>query len=88
LQEVLSRDIPAHAELSVIRSHVAMLYHRLEPKGNLIYEYQTPTSPVVYEEAWVQQPYDHGLIAYLTLRSTKRPDDALAAQVESWLVHR
>ena len=43
---------------------------------------------MVYEEAWVQQPYDHGLIAYLTLRSTKRPDDALAEQVESWLIHR
>jgi hypothetical protein len=54
---------------------------RLEPKGNVIYEYQTPTSPVVYEEAWVQQPYDHGLIAYLTLRSVKHPDDALAALV-------
>ena len=51
---------------------------RLEPKGNLIYEYETAKSPVPYEEAWVQQPYDHGLIAHLTLHAEPRTDEVLA----------
>jgi len=51
---------------------------RLEPKGNVIHEYETPKSPVPYEEAWVQQPGDDGLIAHLTLRGAADPDDVLA----------
>jgi hypothetical protein len=41
---------------------------RLEPSTGAIYEYDTPKSPVRYEEVWVRQPYDHGLVAHLTLR--------------------
>ncbi len=48
----------------------------LEPKSGTIFETETENSRVAYEEAWVQQPYDHGLIAHLTLRSTTDPDRA------------
>jgi hypothetical protein len=52
---------------------------RLDPKGNVIYEYETPKSSIPYEEAWVQQPGDDGLIAHLTLRDESNPSDVLAA---------
>jgi hypothetical protein len=52
---------------------------RLDPKGHIIYEYETPKSSVPYEEAWVQQPGDDGLIAHLTLRDESNPSDVLAA---------
>jgi len=51
---------------------------RLEPNGDVIYEYDTPKSPVPYKEAWVQQPNDDGLIAHLTLRDASKPNDVLA----------
>ena len=51
---------------------------RLEPRGNILYERETAKSPVPYEEAWVQQPYDHGLVAHLTLRDERSPDEVLA----------
>ena len=44
---------------------------RVEPRGGVIYEYDTPSSPLRYEEAWVQQPWDHGLVAHLTLRDER-----------------
>jgi len=44
---------------------------RVEPRGGVVYEYDTPKSAVRYEEAWVQQPYDHGLVAHLTLRDAR-----------------
>ncbi len=47
---------------------------RLELKGRVIYEYETAKSPVPYEEAGVQQPYDHGLVAHLTLCDERDPD--------------
>jgi hypothetical protein len=47
---------------------------RLEFKGGTLYEYQTNKSPMRYEEAWVQQPYDHGLVAHLTLCDELDPD--------------
>ncbi len=50
---------------------------RLEPRGGVIYEYETPKSSVPYEEAWVQQPWDHGLVAHLTLRDNRGPDPVL-----------
>jgi hypothetical protein len=50
---------------------------RLDPKGGVIFEYATAKSPLPYEEAWVQQPYDHGLIAHLTLRPEQSPDELL-----------
>jgi hypothetical protein len=52
---------------------------RLDPKGNVIYEYETPKSSVPYEEAWVRQPDDDGLIAHLTLRDESNPSEVLAA---------
>ncbi len=51
---------------------------RLDPKGDVIYEYETPKSRVPYEEAWVMQPDDDGLIAHLSLRSEADEDDILA----------
>jgi hypothetical protein len=51
---------------------------RLEPKGNVIYEYETPKSSVPYEEAWVQQPCDDGLVAHLTLHADSDPNEVLA----------
>jgi len=51
---------------------------RLEPRGNVIYEFETAKSPVQYEEAWIQQPGADGLIAHLTLRADARPDEVLA----------
>ena len=51
---------------------------RLEPKGNVIYEYETAKSTVPYEEAWIQQPDDHGLIAHLSLHAEPHPDEVLA----------
>ena len=47
---------------------------RLDPKRGVIYEYDTDKSPMRYEEAWVRQPYDHGLIAQLTLCAEHDPD--------------
>ena len=47
---------------------------RLKPRGNVLYEVETEKSPVAYEEAWVQQPYDHGLIAHLSLREDRAPE--------------
>ncbi|MCH8891417.1 MAG: hypothetical protein IH827_10130 [Myxococcales bacterium] len=52
---------------------------RLDPKGNVIYEYETAKSSVPYEEAWVQQPDDDGLIAHLTLRDDSNPNEVYAA---------
>ena len=49
----------------------------LDPRGDVILEYATAKSPLPYEEAWVQQPYDHGLIAHLTLRPEQSPDQLL-----------
>ncbi len=51
---------------------------RLDPKGDVIFEYETPKSRVPYEEAWVQQPDDDGLVAHLTLRAERQPDPVLA----------
>jgi hypothetical protein len=51
---------------------------RLEPKGNVIYEYETAKSSVPYEEAWVQQPCEDGLTAHLTLRTESNADEVLA----------
>jgi len=50
---------------------------RLEPKGEVIYEYETPKSSVPYEEAWVRQPHADGSIAHLTLRANAQPDEVL-----------
>jgi hypothetical protein len=47
---------------------------RLEPRNGVIYEYETRKSPVRYEEAWVRQPFDHGLVAHLTLHEQHDPD--------------
>ena len=47
---------------------------RLDPRGGVLYEYQVAGSPVAYEEAWVQQPYDHGVIAHLSLREDREPE--------------
>lgn len=47
---------------------------RLEPRGRVLYEYETAKSPFPYEEAWVRQPYDHGLIAHLSLRDEREPE--------------
>ncbi len=54
---------------------------RLEPRGNIIYEYDTPKSEFPYKEAWVQQPYDHGLIAHLKLCEERNPASELATLV-------
>lgn len=58
---------------------------RLEPRGGTIYEYETRKSSLRYEEAWIQQPYDHGLVAHLTLvddRPNERdPDRTLGVLV-------
>jgi len=54
---------------------------RLEPAGGTIYEYETSKSPVGYEEAWVQQPYDHGLVAHLTLCDEADPERPLGVLV-------
>jgi hypothetical protein len=54
---------------------------RLDPKRGIIYEYETSKSPVRYEEAWVQQPYDHGLVAHLTLCDERDIDRALAVLI-------
>ncbi len=54
---------------------------RLEPKGNVIFEYETAKSSFPYEEAWVQQPDDDGLVACLTLRDDSNPNEVLAALV-------
>jgi hypothetical protein len=51
---------------------------RLDPKDDVIYEYETPKSSVPYEEAWVLQPGDDGLIASLSLRDEQNPDEVLA----------
>jgi hypothetical protein len=51
---------------------------RLDPRGRVIFETETSQSPVRYEEAWVQQPYDHGLVAHLSLRSRASPGRVLA----------
>jgi hypothetical protein len=40
---------------------------RLELEGGTIYEVEANKSPLRYEETWVQQPYDHGLVAHLSL---------------------
>jgi hypothetical protein len=52
---------------------------RLEPKDNVIYEFETPKSSFPYEEAWVLQPDDDGLIAHLSLRDDSNPNEVLAA---------
>jgi hypothetical protein len=54
---------------------------RLEQRGRTIYEYETNKSPVAYEEAWVRQPYDHGLVAHLTLCEESNPDQSLGVLV-------
>ena len=54
---------------------------RLERKGRIIYEYDTIKSPVRYEEAWVGQPYDNGLIAHLTLCDERHLDRSLGVLV-------
>jgi hypothetical protein len=54
---------------------------RLEARGNILYEYDTPKSDFRYEEAWVGQPYDHGLIAHLTLVEEENPKRELASLV-------
>jgi hypothetical protein len=54
---------------------------RLEPRGEIIYEYDTPKSDFRYEEAWVQQPGDEGLIAHLTLCEEGNPACELATLV-------
>ena len=54
---------------------------RLEPRGGTIYEYETEKSSFRYAEAWVQQPYDHGLVAHLTLLDDRDPDRTLGALV-------
>lgn len=54
---------------------------RVEPRGGVIYEYDTPSSPLRYEEAWVQQPWDHGLVAHLTLRDERDLERALGVLV-------
>lgn len=54
---------------------------RLELRGGTIYEFETGQSPLRYEEAWVQQPYDHGLVAHLTLRDEADSERALGVLV-------
>ncbi len=54
---------------------------RLDPRGNILYEYDTPKSTFRYKEAWVQQPYDHGLVAHLTLCEKRDPDRALGVLI-------
>jgi len=54
---------------------------RLDPLENIIYEYDTPKSNFRYKEAWVKQPYDHGLIAHLTLCEEHQPERELATLV-------
>jgi hypothetical protein len=51
---------------------------RLDPRSGVIFETDTSRSPVRYEEAWIPQPWDHGLVAHLTLRPLRGPDRALA----------
>lgn len=54
---------------------------RLERKGGTLYETETSESALRYEEAWVQQPYDHGLVAHLTLCDESEPDRPLGVLV-------
>lgn len=54
---------------------------RLDSKPAVIYEYATDKSPVRYEEAWVRQPYDHGLVAHLTLCEERHSDRQLGVLV-------
>jgi len=54
---------------------------RLDLRGGTIYEVETSKSAVRYEEAWVQQPYDHGLVAHLTLCDQSNPDRPLGVLV-------
>ncbi len=54
---------------------------RVELEGGTIYEVETEKSAVRYEEAWVQQPYDHGLVAHLTLCAESNPDRPLGVLV-------
>ena len=54
---------------------------RLDLRQGTVYEYETKKSEFRYEEAWVQQPYDHGLVAHLTLCDEADPDRALGVLV-------
>ncbi len=45
----------------------------LEPRRGTIFETETENSGVKYEEAWVLQPYDQGIVAHLTLRPLADP---------------
>jgi len=54
---------------------------RIEPRPGMLYETETSKSPFRYEEAWIQQPYDHGLIAHLTLCDESVPDRPLGVLV-------
>jgi hypothetical protein len=54
---------------------------RIDPRGRTLYEYDTDSSPVRYEEAWVRQPFDRGLVAHLTLCDAENLDRPLAALV-------
>lgn len=54
---------------------------RLDPQGRVIYEFDTEKSPVRYEEAWVKQPYDHGLVAHLTLCDARDLERSLGVLV-------
>ena len=49
-------------------------YRKIQRVSKACYEFDTEKSAVHYEEAWVQQPYDHGLVAHLTLC----PEDDMA----------
>ena len=54
---------------------------RLDPRAGVIYEYDTDKSPLRYEEAWVRQSYDHGLVAHLTLVDERDSDRQLGVLV-------
>jgi hypothetical protein len=54
---------------------------RVEPRNGVIFEYETSKSQVRYEEAWVQQPYDHGLVAHLSLVAERNPEELLGVLV-------
>ena len=57
-----------------------MQAQRARPFGQLA-EMLFGVDPSKIEEAWVQQPYDHGLVARLTLCDDRNPDRALGVLV-------
>jgi len=66
---------------------------RLERRSGILIETETASSPVPYEEAWVQQPFDHGLTIHLTLRESDEAQRVLgvlliAGRYAGWVESR